>query len=248
MAAAPEHDLATLRNAELDALFDIVFSDYEADLSRFPFRAHVFRRSGTFEVEKLEMVYSYRTFSTDPDREISFLRYKGGDGEGLVWQCCQNDDVRFFRREEISDTAATFHLRGDQDSATRGVVAVLALPLRPLLPAKSQSSEPIGVLAFDALSTEAADSLEQLFNQFSTGQQHDQLAAPLGVVHAVPRTDVDLQLDNASGEPTVLPGIAVSQPINPHLYASTGCAVFQGIDPVPVDLGHQHPHGAFCSL
>ena len=86
MATAHEHDLATLRNAELDALFDIVFSDYEADLSRFPFRAHVFRRSGTFEVEKLEMVYSYRTHSTDPDREISFypLRGRRGRGPGLA--------------------------------------------------------------------------------------------------------------------------------------------------------------------
>src|SRR3990172_6653254 len=69
MDAGHEHDLATLRNAELDALFDIVFSDYEADLSRFPFRAHVFRRAGMYPVEKLEMIYSYRTHSTDPDRE-----------------------------------------------------------------------------------------------------------------------------------------------------------------------------------
>src|SRR5215203_3529455 len=43
-----------LRDAELDALFDIVFSDYEADLSRFPFRAHIFRRRGMYPVEKLE--------------------------------------------------------------------------------------------------------------------------------------------------------------------------------------------------
>ena len=171
MAAAYEHDLATLRNAELDALFDIVFSDYEADLARFPFRAHVFRRSGTVEVEKLEMIYSYRTHSTDPDREISFYRYQGGEGEGLVWQCCQNDDVRFFRRDDVADTAAAFHLRGDQDSATRDVIAVLALPLRPMT--ESKNEEPIGVLAFDALGTEAADSLEELFNHFSTGQQHD---------------------------------------------------------------------------
>jgi hypothetical protein len=171
MAAAHEHDLATLRNAELDALFDVVFSDYEADLSRFPFRAHVFHRSGTTEVEKLEMIYSYRTHSTDPDRAISFYRYQGGEGEGLVWQCCQNDDVRFFRRDDIADTAAAFHLRGEQDSATRDVIAVLALPLRPMT--ESNNEQPIGVLAFDALSSDAADSLEELFNHFSTGQQHD---------------------------------------------------------------------------
>jgi hypothetical protein len=35
-------ELPTLRNAELDALLDNVFSDYEADLTRFPFRAHIF--------------------------------------------------------------------------------------------------------------------------------------------------------------------------------------------------------------
>ena len=61
-----------LRDAELDALFDDVFSDYEADLSRFPFRAHIFRRRGMFPVEKLEMIYSYRTHATDPDRNIRF--------------------------------------------------------------------------------------------------------------------------------------------------------------------------------
>src|SRR3954452_16104933 len=66
-----------LREAELDALFDNVFSDYEADLSRFPFRAHIFRRSGMFPIEKLEMIYSYRTHATDPDRNIRFHRYLG---------------------------------------------------------------------------------------------------------------------------------------------------------------------------
>ena len=35
-----------LRDAQLDALFDNVFCDYEADLSRFPFRAHIFCRRG----------------------------------------------------------------------------------------------------------------------------------------------------------------------------------------------------------
>src|SRR4029079_19460425 len=107
----------TLRDAELDALFDNVFSDYEADLSRFPFRAHIFRRCGMYPVEKLEMVYSYRTHATDPDRDICFHRYFGRPGEGLVWQTCENSDMRFFRRDDISDAKAAFHLRGAQDSA-----------------------------------------------------------------------------------------------------------------------------------
>ena len=67
-----ESHRSMLRDAELDALFDNVFSDYEADLSRFPFRAHIFRRSGMFPIEKLEMIYSYRTHATDPDRNIRF--------------------------------------------------------------------------------------------------------------------------------------------------------------------------------
>src|SRR5205085_1363161 len=93
------HELV-LRDAELDALFDNVFSDYEADLSRFPFRAHIFRRSGMFPIEKLEMIYSYRTHATDPDRNIRFHRYFGRPGEGLVWQTCENSDVRYFRRDD----------------------------------------------------------------------------------------------------------------------------------------------------
>lgn len=166
-----------LRDAELDALFDKVFSDYEADLSRFPFRAHIFRRRGVFPVEKLEMIYSYRTHATDPDRDIRFFRYFGRSGEGLVWQTCENSDVRFFRRDDVADTKAAFHLRGSQDSATREVVAVLTLPLRQVINRTQAASTngPIGVLSFDALSTEAADSLQELFNQFHQGE-HPELA------------------------------------------------------------------------
>lgn len=166
-----------LRDAELDALFDIVFSDYEADLSRFPFRAHIFRRRGMYPVEKLEMIYSYRTHATDPDRNIRFHRYFGRSGEGLVWQTCENNDVRYFRRDDVADTKAAFHLRGSQDSATREVFAVLSLPLRQIvgIGQPGMSNGPIGVLSFDALSTEAADSLQDLFGQLDNGD-HPELA------------------------------------------------------------------------
>jgi len=172
-----ESNLRTLRDAELDALFDNVFSDYEADLSRFPFRAHIFRRRGMYPVEKLEMIYSYRTHATDPDRNIRFYRYFNQPGEGLVWQTCENSDVRYFRRDDVADARSAFHLRGSQDSATREVFAVLALPLRQLVGNTQATSHngPIGVLAFDALSTEAADSLQDLFNQFNQGE-HPELA------------------------------------------------------------------------
>ena len=161
-----------LRDAELDALFDNVFSDYEADLSRFPFRAHIFRRGGMFPVEKLEMIYSYRTHATDPDRNIRFYRYFGRPGEGLVWQTCENSDVRFFRRDDVADAKAAFRLRGSQDSATREVSAVLALPLRQLVGSGQGGTEnkSIGVLSFDALSSEAADSLQELFDKFHEGE------------------------------------------------------------------------------
>jgi hypothetical protein len=166
-----------LRDAELDALFDNVFSDYEADLSRFPFRAHIFRRRGMFPIEKLEMIYSYRTHATDPDRNIRFHRYLGRPGEGLVWQTCENGDVRYFRRDDVADTKTAFHLRGSQDSATREVFAILTLPLRQLVATGQPGSAngPIGVLSFDALSSEAADSLQELFDQFHQGK-HPELA------------------------------------------------------------------------
>jgi hypothetical protein len=166
-------DLPSLRNAELDALLDGVFSDYEADLTRFPFRAHIFRRGGMFPIEMLEMVYSYRTHSTDPDAGIRFFRFLGRSGEGLVWQTCEKGDVRYFRRDDVHDAKAAFHLRGGQDSATREVVAILSLPLRQLvgMDAGAANGDPIGVLTFDALSTEAADALGQLFVEFRAGEQ-----------------------------------------------------------------------------
>src|SRR3954447_20290034 len=165
-----------LRDAELDALFDNVFSDYEADLSRFPFRAHIFRRGGIFPIEKLQMIYSYRTHATDPDRNIRFHRYFGRPGEGLVWQTCENGDVRFFRRDDVADTKTAFHLRGSQDSATREVFAILTIPLRQLVATDHQGSKnAIGALSFDALSSEAADSLQELFEKFHQGK-HPELA------------------------------------------------------------------------
>jgi hypothetical protein len=168
---------AMLRDAELDALFDGIFSDYEADLSRFPFRTHIFRRRGVYPIETLEMIYSYRTHATDPDRDIRFHKYWGRPGEGLVWQTCENGDVRYFRRDDIADTKAAFHLRGAQASATREVFAVLTLPLRPLVRNREIAARngPIGVLSFDALSNQAADSLQELFNQFHQGE-HPELA------------------------------------------------------------------------
>jgi hypothetical protein len=166
-------ELSALRNAELDALLDSVFSDYEADLTRFPFRVHIFRRCGLFPVEWLEMVYSYRTHSTDPDRGIRFFRLLGQAGEGLVWQTCEQGDVRYFRRDDVPDAKAAFRLRGAQDSATREVFAILALPLRQLVDsdAGGASESPIGVLCFDALSSEAADGLGQLFVGFRAGEE-----------------------------------------------------------------------------
>jgi hypothetical protein len=166
-------ELPTLRNAELDALLDGVFSDYEADLTRFPFRAHIFHRGGLYPIEWLEMAYSYRTHSTDPDAGIRFFRFLGRPGEGLVWQTCEQGDVRYFRRDDVPDAKAAFHLRGAQDSATREVAAILALPLRQIIGSNSEANGdgPIGVLCFDALTTEAADSLGQLFVQFRAGQQ-----------------------------------------------------------------------------
>ena len=113
-------ELPTLRNAELDALLDGVFSDYEADLERFPFRAHIFRRCGMFPCEWLEMVYSYRTHSTDPDRGIRFFRFLGRPGEGLVWQTCEESDIRYFRRDDVPDAKAAFHLRGAGFRNSRG--------------------------------------------------------------------------------------------------------------------------------
>src|SRR3954470_22742585 len=144
-----ESSTQMLREAELDALFDNVFSDYEADLSRFPFRAHIFRRGGMFPVEKLEMIYSYRTHATDPDRNIRFHRYFGHSGEGLVWQTCENGDVRYFRRDDVADTKAAFRLRSSQDSATREVFAILTVPLRQLVASDHQGSKnAIGALSF----------------------------------------------------------------------------------------------------
>jgi hypothetical protein len=165
-------ELPALRIAELDALLDGVLSDYEADLTRFPFRAHIFRRRGMFPIEWLEVVYSYRTHSTDPDRGIRFFRFLGRAGEGLVWQTCEQGDVRYFRRDDVPDAKAAFRLRGAQDSATREVSAILELPLRQLVDsdAPGASESPIGVLCFDALTAEAADGLGQPFVGFRAGE------------------------------------------------------------------------------
>src|SRR5215210_2420246 len=76
----------------------------------------------------------------------------------------------------------------------------------------------------------------------SSGKQHDQVSATLGVVDPVPRAKVDLQLADAVREDAMLAGIAVDKAVNPDLDACATCKVFQGVDPVTIDLGNPHRH------
>jgi hypothetical protein len=73
----------------------------------------------------------------------------------------------------VPDAKAAFRLRGAQASATREVVAIMALPLRQLIGTGSESiaDAPVGVLCFDAITVDAADALGQLFVQFRAGEQ-----------------------------------------------------------------------------
>jgi hypothetical protein len=81
----PEQKLPTIRNAELDAVFDSLFADVDTDGERFPFRVHVFQRCGCWPIEWLQMVYTYKCGAADADRGICFWRYFGRSGQGLVW-------------------------------------------------------------------------------------------------------------------------------------------------------------------
>ena len=40
----------------------------------------------------------------------------------------------------------------------------------------------------------------------------------------------------------MLPGVSVHESIDPHLDARAACTVSEGIDPVPIDLGHPDAH------
>jgi len=50
------------------------------------------------------------------------------------------------------------------------------------------------------------------------------------------------QLADAIGEDAMLTGITMDEAVNADLNTGATCKVFQGIDPVEVDLGNPDPH------
>src|SRR5439155_10838066 len=81
----------------------------------------------------------------------------------------------------------------------------------------------------------------------ATREKDDKLTTSLCVVHAVARTEVDLQLGHAISQVAMLPRVAVNQSIDPHLDASASGSIFEGVDPITVDLGHLHAHARSVS-
>ena len=176
-------ELPTLRNAELDALLDGVFSDYEADLERFPFRAHIFRRCGMFPCR---MARDGLQLSNALDRSGSGDSLLSVLGAGRARDWCGRRVSRatsaIFGETMCQMPRRRFSCAGRQDSATREVFAILALPLRQLVDsdAGAASATPIGVLCFDALSAEAADGLGQLFVVFARAKHRRWRSWPTG--------------------------------------------------------------------
>ncbi len=78
-------------------------------------------------------------------------------------------------------------------------------------------------------------------------EQDDQLAVPLREVHAVARTDVDLQFGHALTQGAMRARVAMHEPIDADLDAGTGHVVPQAVDQVPVDGRHPDAHGTSVS-
>jgi hypothetical protein len=76
----------------------------------------------------------------------------------------------------------------------------------------------------------------------STHEQDDEFAISFGVVHPVPRPDINLRLADTFRQLAMLARIAMRKPVHLHLNASPRAAVFEPIDPIAVDLGDLNAH------
>jgi hypothetical protein len=76
----------------------------------------------------------------------------------------------------------------------------------------------------------------------STREKDDEFAISFGVVNPVAWPYVDLQLRDSMRQIAMLTRIAVSKPVDSHLYACSGGAVFEPIDPISVDLSDLNAH------
>ncbi len=74
-------------------------------------------------------------------------------------------------------------------------------------------------------------------------QKHNEFTATLGIVDAIPRTEVNLQLGYAAGQFAMLSWVAMDKSIDAHLDTCATSAVFKGVDLIAVELGHTNAQG-----
>jgi hypothetical protein len=73
-------------------------------------------------------------------------------------------------------------------------------------------------------------------------QEHDEHAGTLGLVDAIPGSDIDLQLAHPFRRLTELTWIAVNEAIHSDLDSRSNRSIVERVDPIPIDLGDLHLH------
>jgi hypothetical protein len=159
----PDDRFLLVRGPTLDAAFDATFEEqFQSPASSYqPFRVHVLQPRGRWWWRRLEVTYSYNSNNTHADHGRTWRK-----GRGLCWSAYQAGLPSYCHRNEPK--WSMLGLTDDDKRATEHVWAVFAIPLRR--PAKSEeekvSSKVTAILAFDALSPDAASVLEKQFELY----------------------------------------------------------------------------------
>jgi hypothetical protein len=153
----PDERFTLVRDPTLDSVFDLTFEEEFSTNGKagpIPFRVHVLQPCGWWLWKQLKVSYAYNSHTSHPDYGKAWSR-----NCGLCWEvyktkqagwCHRNDD----RWQEL--------LPSEEDrNQTTHVWAVFAIPLRSpkKTPDDKVSGKITAVLAFDALSKEAAEVL-----------------------------------------------------------------------------------------
>jgi len=82
----------------------------------------------------------------------------------------------------------------------------------------------------------------------TTREKDDEFAIPFGVVNPVAWPYIDLQLRDSIRQIAMLTRVAMSKPVDSHLYACPDGAVFEPINPISVDLSDLNAHTEMYSM
>lgn len=164
----PDTRFDAVATPSLDNIFEVTFSQVQRQPGlRFPFRVNVYRPWGIWKLTVLLVVaYSWENNPTDSDHGTRWWGWSG-----LVGKVKRSGKLAFYKK---GDDLTEYRMTKRDKDRTAHLEAVLAIPLRR--PSGNRTSGAVtAVLAIDALTPDAANTVENWYKDIVNGNSNDLL-------------------------------------------------------------------------